>query len=326
VRVSPEGTEVELLFPVTGKPWFMDAGSDGSLYVDTMDNPAELFRFATAGGAPIRVGTTSGSLLTSPVELPGGGILFPHQVLGRRSLLIAMPDGQVRSFLDINEQAMPPAVVVGDRHVAFLSGIVGKPPLITIATLPEGRVVRRLEATRGTAPQSLAASPDGKTLFYVDAGYLFSIPVEGGSPTKLFPANGVTVDHREAPSLILQLNAADGVKLSRVLLAGGIPAGVPVPIPFSSTLRMIPSPMAPAAVGSDGRIAVAVTSGDSWYRGAALLDPVTGALEKLPIAFDGDIHFPAWSRDGSLIAVGTALRSTLWRFRAHAAQPAAPAN
>lgn len=124
---------------------------------------------------------------------------------------------------------------------------------------------------------------------------------------------------QEPLGLILQVNATDGLRLSRVRLAGGAPE----PIPFSGTLRLVPSSLSPAAVGADGRIAVAVTSGESWYRGVALLDPTTGVLERIPVAFDGDIHFPAWSRDGSLIAVGTALRSPLWRFRVHVA-PAAP--
>ena len=318
VSVSREGDSAQLLFPVTGKPWYLDGGQDGSLYVDTMDNPAELFRFPSTGGAPERISTTAGNLLMSPVELPGGGILFPHQVLGRRSLLIATPDGQLRSFLDINEQATPPAAVVGDRLVAFLSGGVGQPPLITFASLPDGRIVRRLEASRGTAPQSLAASPDGATLYYVDAGSLYSVPVAGGAATKLFPANGVAIDPRDPPSLILQMNAADGVKLSRVLLSGGQPE----PIPFSGPLRLVPSSLAPSAVGPDGRIAVGVTSSDSWFRGVGLLDPKTGVVERVPIAFDGDVHFPSWSRDGSLVAVGTSLRSTLWRFRVHAVQPA----
>lgn len=201
--------------------------------------------------------------------------------------------------------------------MAFLSGSVGQPPRITIATTPEGRVVRRLEATRGIAPQGLVASPDGKTLYCVNAGSLFAIGVEGGGARKLRPANGVAVDPRgPTPSLVVQVNELDGVKLYRVPLSGESQ----LPILYASPLRLAPIPISATAVGSDGRIAVTVTSPDTLFRGVALLDPVTAALERLPVVFDGDIQYPAWGGDGTLLAVGVSIRSSLWRFQAQAAQ------
>jgi serine/threonine protein kinase len=316
VLVSRDGNEVKPLFPVTGKPWHLDAGSDGSLYVNTMDNPAELLRFPSAGGVPERLAATAGNLLMSPVQLPDGGLLVPIQVLGRRRLLLATRDGELRPFLDIAEQATPPACVVGERFLAFLSGGVGKPPLITIASIAEGRIVRRLETSSGAAPQSLAATPDGKTLYYVDAGSLYSIDIEGGKPKKLFAANGVAVDsHGPLPSLIVQVNEKDAVKLYRA----AVPGQTEEPIPFASPLRLSAAPpISGTAVGPDGRIAVTVTSKDSWFRDAALLDPSTGNLERVPVAFDGDIVYPAWGRDGALLGMGVSIRSSLWRFQAQA--------
>ncbi|MEO8432851.1 MAG: protein kinase [Acidobacteriota bacterium] len=328
ISVSRDGQDGKILFPVTGKAWSLDAASDGSLFVSTMDNPAELLRFPAAGGVPDPLVTISGSLWTSPVQLADGGMLIPNQVLGRRRLLVSAPDGTLRSFVDLAEQATPPVAVVGDHLVAFLSGGVGQPPVITIATVPEGRIVRRLDASRGIAPQSLVASPDGRTLYYVNAGSLFAIDVEGGVPRNLRAANGVAVDARNpTPSLVVQVNELDGVKLYRVPLDGGSQ----LPILFSSPLlRLAPVPLSGAAVGADGRIAVTVTSPDSWFRGVALLDPATASLERLPVGFDGDVQSPAWGRDGSLLAVGVSTRSSLWRFQARAAElkepkpPAAP--
>jgi len=72
-------------------------------------------------------------------------------------------------------------------------------------------------------------------------------------------------------------------------------------------------------VATDGKIAVTVTSPDSLFRGVGVLDPVTATLERLPVVFDGDIQYPAWGRDGSLLAVGVSLRSSLWRFQPQAA-------
>ena len=122
--------------------------------------------------------------------------LRPYDSARRRSLplMISLERTRYRTLLTtmvspiFNLCALrigPPAALVGENLVAFLSGGVGQPPLITIATTAEGRIVRRLEATRGIVPQSLAASPDGKTIYYVSAGSLFAIGVEGGEPRKL---------------------------------------------------------------------------------------------------------------------------------------------
>jgi hypothetical protein len=316
ISVSRDGLQARVLFPVTGKPWGLDSGASGSLFVSTLDSPAELLRFPAMGGIPDGLATMAGNLLTSPVQLPDGSVLIPNQVLGRRRLLISAPDGQLRPFLDLAEQATPPATLVGENLVAFLSGSVGQPPLITIATMPEGRIVRRLEATRGIAPQGLVASPDGRTLYYVNGGFLYAIATEGGSPRKLRPANGVAIDPRgPAPSLIVQVNELDGVKLYRIPFS----SDSQLPILFASPLRLAPLPISAMAVGPDGRIAVTVTSPDTMFRGIALLDPATAALERLPVVFDGDVQYPAWSRDGTLLAVGVSIRTSLWRFQADAA-------
>lgn len=320
ISVSLDGEESRILFPVTGKPWGLDSGANGSFFVSTMDSPAELLQFSPMGGVPDQLVTMAGNLGTSPVQLPDGGVLIPNQVLGRRRLVISAPDGHLRPFLDSAEQATPPATLVGENLVAFLSGSVGQPPLITVATIPEGRIVRRLEGTRGIAPQSLVASPDGQTLYYVNAGSLFAIGIEGGAPRKLRPANGVAVDPRgPTPSLIVQVNALDGVKLFRVPLDGGSELS----ILFTSSLRLAPVPISGSAVGPDGRIAVTVTSPDTMFRGVALLDPATAVLERLPVTFDGDLQSPAWGRDGTLLAVGVSIRSSLWRFQAQVAEETA---
>ena len=314
VSVSADGSRARLMFPVTGRAWHLDASSDGSLYLDTLDNPAELLSFPATGGAPERIAATAGSLVTSPVQLPGGGVLLPTQVLGRRRLLLAARGAELKPFLDAAEQAMPPVAVLGDRHLAFLSGSLGKPPVITVASLADGRIVKRIEASSGLSPQSFAASPDGRSLYFIESGSLFVLDTEGsGSPRKLRAAVGVAVDlHTSPPSLVLQVGDRDGVRLCRTDLNGTSE----LPLPFQSPLRLANLPLSPSAVGPDGRIALTVTSSDSWFREAALLDPVSGAVEKIPVAFEGDLFFPAWSKDGTLLGMGVSIRSSLWRFKA----------
>jgi hypothetical protein len=313
ISVTADGEEGRILFPVTGKAWSVDPAPDGGLYVSTIDNPAELLRVPPTGGVPDRLATASGSLLTSPVQLPDGSLVLPNQVLGRRRLLISTPAGELKPFLEAGEQATLPAALVGENRLAFLSGPVGKPPSITIATAPEGRIVRRLEGSSGVTPQGLVASPDGHTIYYVDAGTLYSIGVEGGAPKKLRAANGVAVDPRmPVPSLIVSVNEATGVKLYRMPISGGAEE----PILFVGPHRLAPTPLSAGAVGPDGRIALTVAPSDSWFRSIGVLDPLTATLDRLIVPFDGDVQSPAWGRDGSILAMGVSMRSSLWRFQA----------
>ncbi|HKD20118.1 MAG TPA: protein kinase [Thermoanaerobaculia bacterium] len=311
ISVSRDGEQGTTLFPVTGKPWGLDAGAGGDLFVSTMDGPAELLRFPATGGTPDRIAAMASSLATSPVELGDGGWLIPSQLLGRRRLFRFSADGSLKPMLDLAEQVTPPATAVGRNLVAFLSGRVGEPPVLTLATLSEGRVVRRLEDTRGIAPQGLVAAPDGRTLYYVNAGALYAVDSERGAPRRMRAANGVALDPREPAALIVQVNEPDGVKLFRVPLDGGSELS----ILFAGPLRLAPMPLAGAAVGPDGRVAVTVTSPDLLWRSVALLDPATATLERVPLGYDGDVEYPVWSRDGSLAAVGLSIRSSLWRFQ-----------
>jgi len=311
ISVSVDGDQSVRLFPVTGRPWSLDAGNDGSIYVGTMDNPAEVLRFSPIGGMPEHVATTAGSLLTSPVPLPDGGLLLPSQVLGRRRLLVAGREGQLRNFLDLSEQATPPVAMIGDSQVAFLSGGTGSHPVITVASISDGRILRRLESASDAAPQTLAASPDGRSLFYTDTGTLFTVDLAGGPPRRLRAGNGVAVDPRSPITLIVQVNEPTGVRLYRTPLDGR----TETPLLYSGTLRQVPDPITNGAVGPDGRIAIGTISTESSLRSVALLDPVSGALEQVPVVFDGNLHYPVWSRDGQLLAMGVSIRSSLWRFQ-----------
>ena len=111
---------------MTGKPWGLDSGAGGSLFVSTMDSPAELLRFSAAGGVPDRLVTIAGNLVDEPRRsYPTAGCSSPTRSSGRRRLLISDARRQLRPFLDSAEQATPPATLVGENLVAFLSGSVG---------------------------------------------------------------------------------------------------------------------------------------------------------------------------------------------------------
>jgi hypothetical protein len=309
VSVARDEKDARVLLSLIARASYLTASPDGTLFVGTMDNPVDLLRFPPSGGVPERI-ASAGNQMMNPVEFPNGTFLVSSLVSGRRRLMVTTPEGSLRPLVETAEQAMAPATLVGDRHVAFLLGGVSRRPVVALASIEEGRIVRRLETTSGAAPQSLAASPDGKTLYYVDAGQIWSVDVDGGPPRKLCAGDGLAVDARRA-ELLVQLNDREGVRLVSVPLAGGPEQ----PVAYQSSLRLAPRALAPGAVGPDGRVAVTVASKESWFWGPALLDRATGAVERVPVVFEGDVQAASWSRDGSLLAMGVGMRSALWMFK-----------
>ena len=312
-QVARDESSGSVLLTLSTRPRFLSAAADGTLYVDTKDYPADFLKFTAAGGVPERL-ASAGSVVMCPVELGDGRLVVPSRVGGRQRLLVTSADGSLKRLVDTPEQVGPPVAPAAGGGVAFLLGGVDKKPLLALASVEEGRILKRFDATTGAAPPTLAGAPDGKTLYYPDGGDLYALDVESGAVRKLRPGHGVAVDARKG-ELVVQVNDKDGTRLSAVPLAGGPER----PIPFAGPLRLAPAPLAPGAVGPDGRIAVTVAPSDSWFWSAGLLDPVTGKVEKIPVAFEGDVRFPTFAPDGSLRAVGVGTRSALWRFRSRGA-------
>jgi hypothetical protein len=56
VSISATGDfQPHTLFMVTNVPWYLDAGPDGSVYLDLADRPAELERSSVRGEQPERI-------------------------------------------------------------------------------------------------------------------------------------------------------------------------------------------------------------------------------------------------------------------------------
>ena len=45
--------------------------------------------------------------------------------------------------------------------------------------------------------------------------------------------------------------------------------------------------------------------------------PVTGAVERIPVVFEGDVQSAGWADAENLVGLGVSLRTELWRFREH---------
>ncbi len=303
------------LLTLTMTPWFVDVGPDGSVYLDQLDRPPEALRFGGSGGEPERVAISTTTGYGAALPLPDGRVLFPAAVAGRTRLLAAATGNEPVPLVDTREETTPPVTLVGQREVALL---IGTPPdrSIAIVSLADGRIVRRLKGGRGANFQNLAASSDGRTLYYAAGGSIWTLPSTDGEPRKVHAGDGVAVSP-QGQDLIIKLIEKDGVRLVRLPASGGQEQ----PIPFRSQFRPTINALASNAVGRDGRVLLEVISADSWFYEVGVLDPRTGQLEKIPVKYDGDLFMPGWTADGRIAVMGQAMRANLWRFR-RSADPA----
>lgn len=310
VSVSRDGSDATELLTLTTRPSNLAAAPDGSIWVGLAETATDVLRFPASGGVPERLGSARGGL-SSPGVLPDGRLLVQGLVAGRRRILVRSPSGETRPLVETAETSAPPVATLGGTRAVFLSGIAGTAPGLVLASIGEGRIVRRLPGTSGAAPQGLAASPDGRTVYYPDRGTLWAIDVDGDAPPrKLGAGHGVAV-FPDGTELLVQRNGPDGVALFRVPVSGVYE----LPVPFRGDLRLAPAPLCGRAVGADGRVVVTVAARDALRWGAAFLDPLTGVVERIPVAFEGDVQSVGWTGAGDLVGLGVSLRTELWRFR-----------
>ena len=158
----------------------------------------------------------------------------------------------------------------------------------------------------------MAASPDGRTVYYIASGVVWAAPSNEaqGTRRKLRDGDGVAVDPRNG-DLIIQLFAADGVRLIRM------PSSGPEQEISFSTDRfvMYPIPLSANAVGPDGRILVQGGQTDTWSFYVGVIDPSKKSVKVVPLIFDGDTAVPGWTKDGKIVSIGFRYRMNLWRFR-----------
>ncbi|HXH48489.1 MAG TPA: winged helix-turn-helix domain-containing protein [Terriglobia bacterium] len=306
---------VRTLMTLNSQPAVIDAAPDGSLYADQGDRPIEMLRFAASGGKPEVLASFDvsavryGDIFGATVELSDGRVILPSRVSGRFRLLLGKPGGSFVSLLRGNEETEGPIAQVGNDEVALM---VGSPPAeeLAIASIKEGRILRRFEATKGRQIESVEASPDGKSLFYVFSGSVWSISSQGGSPRRICAGDSVTVDPN-GRDLIVKLNEQEHVILKRVPLSGGPEQ----PIQVRSSLLVAPYQVPGNNLNKDGKLLVTVAPNNSWFYGLAILDLATGKLTPVLLDYSGDVNAHGWTRDGHILATGVPMRAHIWRFR-----------
>jgi len=300
-----------VLLTLTSSPWLMDAGPDGSIYVDQVDRPIQVLRFPPSGGAPEVLATTEAPSIgfSAPVEFPDGRLLLPTLLSGHSRLLIGKPGGNFFPLVDTAEETHQPAVSLPDNQAAFIAG-TGADQMIVIASAGEGRIIRRLSGSKGASVNNLAASPDGRTLYYTVDGTLWAIPADDGTPHKISAGDGVAVDP-DGKGLIVDLMEKTGVRLVRVPL----PSGPEQDVNVQRDLTINPIALGANALRKDGKLLIGVEAADSWFFNQAVLDVASGKLTRVPLNFTGDILYSGWTNDGRILAFGELMHSHIWRFR-----------
>jgi hypothetical protein len=309
VAIPREGGPPRTILSLTRAVWTLDAGPDGSLFVDQVDVAPNILRFAASGGRAEKVSRSTGSAdaLTWALQLPDGRLLFSRLVSGRSTALVARPGGDSLPFVETEEETAGPACLLGD-DVALL---IGTPPSreIAIAT-KDGRILRRLAGVGGSAT-SLSASPDAQTLYFAAAGTIWAVPGAGGARRKVHPGDGVSVDPASG-DLIVQLRAENlHSRFLRVPAEGGQPREIAV----RGGDSVIATPLGGNAVRRDGRLPVTLGPVDAWFTIPGMLDLRTGIVQRIPLSFEGDVFPSNWGRDGSVLGIGWEYRMGVWRFR-----------
>ena len=283
---------------------FLDMSRDGAIYVSLMDRPIEIVRFRDAGGA-VETMAAGPNLAAEAVSLPDGRALVAERVGAKTRVLIVSSGKDPVALVDTEEDTQWPMTAVGATQAALMigSGIV---PEIAIVAVDSGRIVKRLKAPAGLT--SLAASPDGKTLYFASGGSVSALSVDGGEPRTIGQGDSLTVD-AAIGDLIVKLDELGGIRLVRLSPGGGTPR----PIDIRGDLRLVPEALLPGAV-RNGRLVLPVASPDSWYWYAGALDLQTGRLGKIGVNYFTDFHGVTWAADGRVIGTGIGVQSALWRF------------
>jgi hypothetical protein len=280
--------------------------ADGSLFLSQASRPTVIMRSkeSDASVSPLAI-VPKGS--PTALELPDRGILTTAVFKGRTRLTVVKPDAELVPFVETEDETHEPISFAGPNQVAFLLGLTPNES-IGIASIKEGRLLKRLKVQSNDGIKSLAASPDGSTLFYSSEGIIWSISTTGGNPTKLGSGDFVSYDPFRK-DLVVYLTEASGMRMERMALTGGVTE--PIAKQKDADVTNL---VGPEAIRNDGKIVLPFSVRQSWFLGAGVFDPRTGVLQKVPLRYDADLFSLSWNSKNEIVAAGSLMRSTIWRF------------
>jgi eukaryotic-like serine/threonine-protein kinase len=315
IRIPRDGRGTsQYLFTVTGDAWDIDAGPDGSILVSPLQRPAELVSYMLLGAqtlgklVPVKIASFPElSPLDMVAVLTDGRAVIPAEISGRTRLMAVERGKNPVPLVNTPEETAAPLTAVAGNRIAFM---IGPEPheTIAIADASNGRISERISLRKGSI-RSLAASPDGTTLYFTAGGSVWSVASGGGEASNICAGDWV-VWNPARRMLIVARNESSQISLFEVAAAGGSERA----ISFDRASPLFNFFISPGAIRSDGQMLVSLNVADSWFNPLALLDLKTGRITRL--AGDGvsDLHSAAWTRDGGIVASRLGLVSTIWKF------------
>jgi len=296
----------ETLFITAGQIWYIDSAPDGSVYGCLVDLPADVVQRPLGRDQPESIGrfpaVADPTLMTM---LPDGRAVVTVDYSGRTRLLAVEAGKSPAPLVMTTEETSAPMTVAGPREIAFLIGPVPR-DTIAMADIETGRVTRRITPGKGRIV-SLAASPDGATLYFSDGNMVWSIPPAGGEARKIRPGNRVVAD-ASGRALLISVLDSPRMRLFRVPLDGSAEKEIAADPEHSPDY----SQLTPGAWNPDGRLLVSLN--DSFHYAPAVLDVATGRIAPLPFDEANDYYSMAWLPGGRMEALRVRMHSTLWRF------------
>jgi eukaryotic-like serine/threonine-protein kinase len=299
---------VRTLFTCTNRVGYLDSGPDGTVYADQADRPTALVRFAASGGELQRVGNI-GAPIGAAALLPGGRVLATGERQGGFRLMVFEEGKEPVPLVNTSDWTLSPATAVGPSEAAFLILVRGPKAhwQVAVANVSTGAILRRIALDKGRIT-SLAATPDGKTLFIAAGGSIWSVPSAGGEPAKIRAGDSAGVDPA-GKYLLVQLSEHSKTHLIRVPLNGGAEQEIPLAGPYHLT-----TPIGSEMIGKNGRLVVPLQSPDSWFSSPGIIDLADGQMRRIAVERYSDYVFTAWAPDGKIIATAMGLKSALWKF------------
>ena len=268
-------------------------------YIDQVDRSLEHLRVPISGGVPARLTTGLPTLNAAGVlALPNGRFVYATEIAGRPRLVIGRPGQELVPFVETQEQARAPMARLSDREFVFVGG-TRDTPVLAIASSETGRIVRRLESTRGRQVTRLAVSSDGGTVYFAAGGIISTVPAGGGEVGELTRGNGVAPDPL-GRFLVIDRQDANG---SQILRRDN--NGTETPIKLPVVMRATGLSVWPTSLDARGRLLFVAETDDSWFWGPAVLDLQTHQATRIPMTYAG---MPRCRRRGMVKITSPCLR------------------
>lgn len=309
LQIPRSGGRARVILHLTHAPEGVDSGPDGSLYLDQSEGEGTIVSLPPGGGKAERfsIAPSSPDVMNSLVLLPDGRVVGSIPVAGSTRLVAFAKGKDPAPLMQTAEETSLPATRIGAADIAFL---IGSEPrrTIAIASIGAGRISKRIPFDKGTI-LSLAATPDGRSLFASAGGAVWKIPLEGGEPVKFHSGDSMLMEPA-GDSLLVQLVEPSRVRLVRVSLRGGADHEIPIQGPQ----RLTGYPLATDMMSKDGRLFTPVVTDSAWCYPPGVLDLATGRLTAIATDFAGDYHGMAQMPDGRIVAWAIPARRDLWRM------------